>query len=102
MATPSCYMYIHSMKNINFKNFLTLNFFFEFNVEQRINQLKLQKLWLVDIQPEKTTRVFFGKYHAHKHGHYICSWSVGWNNSIKISSRIYTGSKRLETKSGVF
>ena len=27
-------------------------------MEQRINQLKLQKLWLVDIQPEKTTRAF--------------------------------------------
>ena len=32
-------MYIHSMKNINFKNVFTLNFFFEFNVEQIINQL---------------------------------------------------------------
>ena len=59
-ATPSCYMYMHSIKNINFKKWLALNYFLEFNVEQRINELKIQnkKLWLVDIQPEKTTRVF--------------------------------------------
>ena len=30
-------MYIHSMKNINFKNVFAL-IFFEFNVEQIINQ----------------------------------------------------------------
>ena len=55
---PSCYMYMHSMKNINFKKISHLNFFY-FNVVQRINKSKLQKLWLVGIQPEKTTRVFW-------------------------------------------
>ena len=41
-ATPSCYMYMHSIKNINLKKLLALNYFLEFNVEQRINELKIQ------------------------------------------------------------
>ena len=41
-ATPSCYMYMHSIKNINLKKLLALNYFLEFNVEQRKNELKIQ------------------------------------------------------------
>ena len=71
-------------------------------MEQRINQLKLQKTLACRYTTRENHTGFFGKYHTHKHGHYICSWFVGRKNSIKISSRIYTGSKRLETKSSVF
>ena len=38
MATPSCYMYMHSMKNIILKKKFHALIFFKFNVEQTINQ----------------------------------------------------------------
>ena len=81
-------MYIYSMKNINFKNVFALIFFgVQCGTENK--SIKTTKTLACRYTTRENHMGFFGKYHAHKHGHYICSWFVGWNNSIKISSRIY-------------
>ena len=77
-------MYIHSMKNINFKK-LSCHKLFLIQCGTQNKSIKNPKTLACRYTTRENCTGFFGKYHARKHGHYICSWSVGQNNSIKLA-----------------